>query len=79
MKNELVPVDDPPTDGNCAICRLDFAHQDQGEDQSSDEHLFGMTTQARLLAAALAAATAEQTPPGNVIQIWKCNHFLHKD
>jgi len=79
VKNELVPVDNPPTDGNCAICRLDFAHQDQGEDQSSDEHLFGMTTQARILAAALAAATAEQTPPGNVIQIWKCNHFFHKD
>ncbi|KAI4606531.1 hypothetical protein J4E80_010067, partial [Alternaria sp. BMP 0032] len=79
VKNELVPVDDPPTDGNCAICRLDFAHQDQGEEVSSDEHVFGMTTQARILAAALAAATAEQTPPGNVVQIWKCNHFFHKD
>ncbi|KAI4703516.1 hypothetical protein J4E89_010092 [Alternaria sp. Ai002NY15] len=79
VKNELVPVDNPPTDGNCAICRLDFAHQDQGEEVSSDEHVFGMTTQARILAAALAAATAEQTAPGNVIQIWKCNHFFHKD
>ncbi|KAI4643897.1 uncharacterized protein J4E79_011169, partial [Alternaria viburni] len=79
VKNELVPVDDPPTDGNCAICRLDFAHQDRGEEVSSDEHVFGMTTQARILAAALAAATAEQTPPGNVVQIWKCNHFFHKD
>ena len=79
VKNELVPVDDPPTDGNCAICRLDFALQDQGEEVPSDEHVFGMTTQARILAAALAAATAEQTPPGNVIQIWKCNHFFHKE
>ncbi|KAI4612787.1 uncharacterized protein J4E87_010050 [Alternaria ethzedia] len=79
VKNELVPVDDPPNDGNCAICRLDFAHQDQGQEVPSDEHVFGMTTQARILAAALAAATVEETPPGNVVQIWKCSHFFHKD
>ncbi|KAI4912220.1 uncharacterized protein J4E92_010071 [Alternaria infectoria] len=79
VKNELVPVDDPPTDGNCAICRLDFAHQDQGEEQPSDEHVFGMTTQDRILAAAIAAATVEHTTSGNVVQIWKCNHFFHKD
>jgi len=79
VKNELVPVDSPPTDGNCAICRLDFAHQDQGEEEPSDEHYYGMTTQARILAAAIAAATVQEARHDNVVQIWKCNHFFHKD
>ena len=79
VKNELVPVNTQPTDGSCAICRLDFAHQDQGEDEPSDEHDFGNTTQARILAAAIAAATVDETPHDKVVQIWKCNHFFHKD
>ncbi|KAI4941917.1 hypothetical protein J4E91_010467 [Alternaria rosae] len=71
VKNELIPVDTPPTDESCAICRLDFAHQDQGKEEPSDEHDFGNTTQARILAAAIAAATVDETPHDNVVQIWK--------
>ncbi|KAL1796189.1 hypothetical protein ACET3X_004729 [Alternaria dauci] len=74
----LLPVETPPADANCGICREHFI---KNEEKDSLDYLnYCTTTQSRLLAAALAAAMEEEEViHGEPVQIRNCGHLFHKD
>jgi hypothetical protein len=77
LKHTLLPLETPPTDGNCAVCRLDFIEEEKEE--PPDEIDYGITTQSRILAAAFAAAKAEaESFHDIVVRVRRCGHIFHR-
>jgi hypothetical protein len=76
--NALLPVETPPTDGNCPICRIGFAEGENEEEDPFDEIDHCTTTQSRILAAALAAAMEDEIPQDIVVRLRNCGHLFHK-
>ncbi|KAG9189893.1 hypothetical protein G6011_06761 [Alternaria panax] len=72
MSYTLLPVENPPTDANCGICRLHFL---ASETLDSLDHLHDTTSQCRVL----AAATIDEATHDIAVQTRNCNHLFHKD
>jgi hypothetical protein len=73
----LRAVESPPAGEKCAICRSSFV-EEQGQ-QPQEVIDYGTTTQARILAAALTAAAAEDEMHDVAVRTRRYGHLFHKD